>query len=463
MSPPVLVMPLPEQGHVIPLMELSHRLVEHGLEVTFVCTEHIHKLLLDGGATDEAALGGVRLVSVPDGLADSDDRRDLGKVLDGFTRSIPAHMAELIRVTKAEWLVADSTIVGWCSEVAKKLGVRVACFFPASAAYLGTLLRIPQLIEEGIFDANGFPKRQEALELAPNMPPLYPAQMPWSVAGGPEGQQAFFRLVSRNAEATRNADVVVCNTFLDAERTALGLYPEILPIGPLLSRKKKSPVAGQFLPEDTGCLEWLDAHSDKSVVYVAFGTSSAFDPGEIRALAEGLERTGRPFLWVVRPDFTAAAGSGGGVWTKEWFDGFKERVAGKAMVVSWCAQQQVLAHPAVACFVTHCGWNSTMEAVMNGVPILCWPYFLDHFTHQSYICDIWRTGLAVSPGQDGVGVTKEEVSSKVEQMVTDIGIAQRARSLSDAAHRGLAPGGSSFQNFNTFLKLLGLKERPAAF
>uniref|UniRef100_A0ACD5TQW8 Uncharacterized protein n=1 Tax=Avena sativa TaxID=4498 RepID=A0ACD5TQW8_AVESA len=458
MSPPVLVMPLPEQGHVIPLMELSHRLVEHGFEVTFVCTEHIHALLLDGGATDEAALGGIHLVSVPDGLADGDDRRDLGKVLDGFTRCIPGYMEELIRATKAKWLVADATIVGWCSEVAKKLQVRVACFFPASAAYLGTLLRIPQLIKEGFFDPNGFPKRQGALELAPKMPPLYTAQMPWSVAGGPEGQQAFFQLVSRNAEATRHADMVVCNTFLDAEGTALELYPEILPIGPLLSRKKKSPVAGQFLPEDTGCLQWLDAHSDKSVVYVAFGTSSAFDPSEILALAEGLERTGRPFLWVVRPDFTAATGSGG-LWTKAWFDDFKDRVAGKAMVVSWCAQQQVLAHRAVACFLTHCGWNSTMEAVMNGVPILCWPYFLDHFTHQSYICDIWRTGLAVSrsPGQDaGVVVTKEEVSTRVEQIVTDNGIAERARSLRDAAHRGLARGGSSFQNFSTFLNLLGL-------
>ena len=79
--------------------------------------------------------------------------------------------------------------------------------------------------------------------------------------------------------------------------------------------------------------------------------------------------------------------------------------AGTGTVVSWCPQQKVLAHRAVACFVSHCGWNSTMEGVRNGMPFLCWPYFADQFVDRNYITDVWRTGLAASPDAGGV-VTK---------------------------------------------------------
>ena len=106
-APHVMVLPFPAQGHVTPLMELSHRLVDHGFQVTFVCTEPIHKLLLDAlqqnahsGRGDEA-LDGIRLVSIPDGLADGDSRRDLGKVLAGVSGRVPAYVEELIRETEA--------------------------------------------------------------------------------------------------------------------------------------------------------------------------------------------------------------------------------------------------------------------------------------------------------------------------------------------------------------------------
>lgn len=114
---------------------------------------------------------------------------------------------------------------------------------------------------------------------------------------------------------------------------------------------------------------------------------------------------------------------------------------------------QVLAHRAVACFVSHCGWNSTMEGVRNGVPILCWPYFVDQFANRSYICDVWRTGLAVTPGEDGV-VTKEEVAAKLGLVIGDKGIAERAGMLRDAARKSFSEGGSSYENFKRFVHLL---------
>ncbi|KAM0929480.1 hypothetical protein ACQ4PT_001554 [Festuca glaucescens] len=278
------------------------------------------------------------------------------------------------------------------------------------------------------------------------MPPLHTSLLAWNNAGPPEGQHILFQLVCRNNEFHDLAEIVVCNSFQEAEASAFKLFPSILPIGPLFADSEFRKPVGNFLAEDTRCLKWLDARPDGSVVYVAFGSMAIFDPLQFHELGEGLELTGRPFLWVVRPDFTAGL-------IKAWLEDFERRVAGKGMIVSWCPQQQVLAHRAVACFVSHCGWNSTMEAVRNGVPVLCWPYFCDQFLNRGYFTDVWKTGLSVSPGGDGV-VTKEEVKSKVEKVIGDEGIRERAMCLKDTASKCIGKGGSSHNNFTTFVDLL---------
>nr|CAB3498148.1 unnamed protein product [Digitaria exilis] len=413
----VLVLPFPAQGHVTPLMELSHRLVDHGFEVTFVNTETHHARVLSalpaGGA---AVLGGIHLASIPDGLADDEDRKDLSKLIDAFTRHMPGHLERLIANfeaagrPRAKWLVSDMISMGWSFEVAKKFSIR----------------------------------RQEAFQLAAGMPPLHTSQLSWNNAGAPAGQPIIFDLVTRNKKFIDLAEMSVANSFHEAEPGAFRLFPNILPIGPLFADHHK-PV-GSFLPEDERCIKWLDAQPDHSVVYVAFGSIAIFDPRQFEELVEGLELTGRPFLWVVRPDFTTGL-------SKTWLHEFNQRITGRGMIVSWCSQQQVLAHRAVACLVSHCGWNSTMEGARNGVPFLCWPYFSDQFLDRSYITNVWKTGLAVPPNAEGI-VTKEDVRSKVEQVVGNAEIKERARLFKDAARRCVSEGGSSDENFKRLVNLL---------
>jgi hypothetical protein len=163
-KPHVMVLPFPAQGHVTPLMELSHRLVDHGFEVTFICTDLIHALLLDAlrqNADHGAdALEGIRLVSIPDGMADGDDRRDLCKFVDAVFRRVPGYVEKLIKeteasgVTKVKWLVADVNM-WFCFKVAKNLGVRVAGIWPAAASGLGMSFRIAHMIEDGFIDDKG--------------------------------------------------------------------------------------------------------------------------------------------------------------------------------------------------------------------------------------------------------------------------------------------------------------------
>ncbi|XVF08997.1 hypothetical protein REPUB_Repub07fG0052200 [Reevesia pubescens] len=109
-------------------------------------------------------------------------------------------------------------------------------------------------------------------------------------------------------------------------------------------------------------------------------------PQQLDELALGLELSGHPFLWVVRSNLTKGSST-------KFLEGFANRTADRGKIVEWAPQEEVLAHPSVACFVSHCGWNSTMEGLSMGLPFLCWPCFADQFQNRNYICDVWRIGL----------------------------------------------------------------------
>jgi hypothetical protein len=161
----VLVLPMPCQGHVTPFMELSHRLVDQGFEVTFINTDVGHALVVaaleaSGGGGMAALCGGIHLASIPDGLADDEDRKDINKLVDAYSRHMPSYLEGLLADIeaagrpRAKWLVGDVNM-GWSFEVAKKFGIRVVSFWPAATACLAFMLKIPKLIEEGLISDKG--------------------------------------------------------------------------------------------------------------------------------------------------------------------------------------------------------------------------------------------------------------------------------------------------------------------
>ncbi|WVZ60613.1 hypothetical protein U9M48_010610 [Paspalum notatum var. saurae] len=452
-APRVLVLPYPAQGHVIPMMELSHRLVEHGVKVTFVNTELNHGLIHGALAARDGKLGGIDMASVPDGLGCGEDRKDLARLTESFSKVMPGELKKLIGGINAGerggerigWLIADVNMA-WAFPVAKKLGLRVAGFCPSAAATFATRFKIPEMISGGVLDEEGWPRWRGTFQLAPAMPTIDTSEFSWNRAGDAKGQPIIFQLILRNNAATHLAETIVCNSIQELEPGAFTLFPSVLPIGPLSSDK---PV-GSFWAEDASCPAWLDAQPANSVVYVASGSFAAYDAAQLVELAEGLLLTSRPFLWVVRP------GSAG----EKLFEQLRRRAAPRGRMVSWCQQQRVLAHPSVACFVSHCGWNSTMEAVRSGVPLLCWPYFTDQFLNQSYVCDVWGTGLKLPlppppPAADGTGlVGRDIVRGKIEELLCDDEIKARALALRILARRAGGDGGSSRQNLRRFLDLV---------
>ncbi|TXG69976.1 hypothetical protein EZV62_004911 [Acer yangbiense] len=156
-----------------------------------------------------------------------------------------------------------------------------------------------------------------------------------------------------------------------------------------------------------------------------------------------LQLSNRPFLWVVRPDIADKLNIGG----------FQERVGSRGLIISWAPQQKVLKHPSIAHFFTDCGWNSVLEAITNGVPLLCWPFSDDHFLIEHYICNVWKIGLGFNR-EDGEIITKEDVISKSEELLSNGKYKANTLDLKEKLLNSIKQGGSSYNNFMAFVAWL---------
>jgi UDP:flavonoid glycosyltransferase YjiC (YdhE family) len=271
----------------------------------------------------------------------------------------------------------------------------------------------------------------------------------WNYMGNPDAERMVFHYLDSIAQtAATKADYLLCNTFADIEPAVFtdATPTNIIPIGPLRTWRRPTrhaPLGHFWHTEDATCMSFLDTQPRGSVVYVAFGSISIMTAEQVHELALGLQASGRPFLWVVRPEQAGKLPVG-----------FADDVDGseKGKVVGWAPQEQVLGHPSVGCFVTHCGWNSTLEGIRNGLPMLCWPYFLDQVTNQTYICDIWKVGLRVASVEGGGVVTKQRMVELLDGLLEDESVKERVLKLKKMAESNMSEEGASLKNLNILME-----------
>ncbi|KAI5068849.1 hypothetical protein GOP47_0017194 [Adiantum capillus-veneris] len=265
-------------------------------------------------------------------------------------------------------------------------------------------------------------------------------------------------------ERAQEAMCVLFNTFNEMEGEAVEVLRQHEPgcrfytIGPVLpeeyffgmkpSRNSLNMAPG-FWAEDYDCLQWLDKQEAGSVLYVSFGSITELSEGEVKELALGLEASCVLVLWVLRP------GTGDRSGHSALPPGFKERTAGHMMIIEWAPQLHVLAHPAVGAFFTHAGWNSVLEGVVQGKPLLGYPYFDDQMLNCRCIEEQWGNGLALKKHGEEL-LTHSVVESKVRAVMTDAKIRQNALQLSEDARRAVQSSdpGSSAANFKSFIQAL---------
>ncbi|KAF6171372.1 hypothetical protein GIB67_009513, partial [Kingdonia uniflora] len=429
-------------------MEFCNHLAYRGVPVTFVTTEFLHNKVRPKVNHGESK-NRVRIVSLPDGLEAGTDRSDTSKLTESIWRNMPGHFSKLIGDinnscdNKISCVVADETI-GWALEIAEKMGIKRAAFWPVSMGVLALTLHIPKLIADGVMDENGNPRKNEMIQLSPDMPPMNMSDFVWNHPGNPKLRESVFKFMLAITQAAKISNWHICNSYHELEPAASNMIPNLLTVGPLLASTRLSEQTGHFWPEDSTCITWLDKQPTRLVTYVAFGSTGIFNQCQLDELTDGLELSGRPFLLVLRSNLS------GDIALQ---DGFKERVAQFGKIVEWAPQQEVLAHPSIACFITHCGWNSTIEALSMGVPLVCWPYFADQIHDKNYICDVWKVGFSLDRDENGI-ISKDEIKRKIEDVVSDNGVRLRVLEIKETAKKNVGAGGTSTKNLENFIQAI---------
>ncbi|VAH43631.1 UDP-glycosyltransferase 85A2-like [Triticum dicoccoides] len=472
-TPHILLLPYPAQGHVNPFLRLAKALHARGLHVTFVHTEHNHGRLLRSrglGAVTGAA-DGFRFETIPDGLprSEHDATQDIWALCEATRRACPAHLRELVErlgrtegVPPVTCVVADGAM-GFAVHAAKDMGLLAYLFFTPSACGFLCYLNFDQLVKRGYV-----PFRDESYFTNGYLD----TPVDWITGMISNLRLRDFPTFIRTTDAddvmlTINikqceldapaADGILLNTYDDLERAALDAIRERLPntfvlgpLGPEVSPPSYLPsLTSSLWKEDDRCVAWLDAQAaDCSVMYVNFGSITVVTRDQMVEFARGLADAGSPFLWVVRPDMVRDDGDDDGKMPVP--DGFAEEVAGRGLMVGWCDQEAVLGHRATGGFLSHCGWNSTLESLCAGVPMLCWPFFSEQVTNCRYACEEWGVGVQM-PREAGRG----EVEAAVRELMGDgdkaAAMRRKAAEWKEKAVRAVAAGGSSQRDLKRFV------------
>lgn len=476
----VVAVPYPAQGHIVPLMQLCKQLAALGsFTITFVNTEHNHVRLLQSQAALQASsqlecvsdpqLLDIRLVGIPGGLppelhADPDHVVEAFQASEALTEPFEKLLEKLNEEGPEVTCIISDVMMSWTQECADKLGIPRIAFWTSSAAVYYVIWHMYDLMSQGIptFKAANTTFEDHNTEMVsciPGLPPMDLNDLPIIVRSDPA--DFIYQFLMRQLKPMERAASVLLNTFYELEEQCLAALPAgavpIHAIGPLLpaalmgtAERTESPcMGGGIFNEDAGCLEWLNGRLPRSVLYISFGSLFNMESEQFTELAAGLEASGQAFLWAIRPDFVAGGYAG------KLPPSFLDKTKHRGILMSWVPQLQVLSHPSIGGFLTHCGWNSTLESVALGVPMLCWPDVGERRTNGRLAVSLWKSGLEFTRSKVDGSVGREEVERVIRTLMEStpigVGMREKAAALRQAAQQALKEGGSSSRTWELVL------------
>lgn len=458
-KPHVAIFPSGGMGHLIPFAEFAQRLsAHHGFTVTFITC----KWMLSGSRLQKAyserirsSQGlDIRFVQLPHVEIQEEEAHHMkvetliSKLLEkskGFVESALTSLQTDDSASPVSAFITDF----FCStmfDVTAKLHIPTYIFFPSAASALSLMLCLPKLVSE---IQVSFKDADLNIEV-PGVTPIPAKDLPTPVQDrSDDAFHWFVQHCSRLPEATG----ILVNTFEELEiepikalqtgkinPTDADRIPRVYPVGPLIS---SSPVE-----YEADCLKWLDNQAPSSVLFVSFGSGAILSRAQITELALGLEASGHRFLWVLRsPSSTFLSIQEEDV-SQLLPQGFDSRTNDRGLVVSlWAPQIPILSHPSTRGFLSHCGWNSTLESISHGVPMIAWPIFAEQKLNRVLLVNEFKVAIEAKMDSDGF-VRREEVERAVKELMEGeggINVSATARELKEKAMAALAEGGSSYK------------------
>ncbi|KAL3733137.1 hypothetical protein ACJRO7_022631 [Eucalyptus globulus] len=477
-KPHAVCIPYPAQGHINPMLNLAKLLHHRGFHVTFVNTEYNHsRLLRSRGPSSLDGLPSFRFRTIPDGLPPSDvadATQDIPALCQSTSKFCLPYFRDLLERLNEESTTSGSPpvscvvsdgVMSFTLDAAEAIGVPEVLFWTTSACGFMGYVQYRNLIDKGLtplkdasYLTNGY--LDTIIDWIPGMRNIQLRDLP-SFIQTTDPDDLMIHFVLRETERAKRASAIVFNTFDRLEHEVLdalkAMFPSICTLGPLHLLTEQLPdddtksIGSNLWKEDLGCLEWLDSKPPGSVVYVNFGSITVMSPTQLVEFAWGLANSCQTFLWVIRPDLVVGDMA---ILPSEFSAATRER----SLLASWCPQERVLNHPAVGGFLTHSGWNSTIESITAGVPVLCWPFFAEQQTNCRYSCEEWGIGMEI----DG-DVKRDKVERQVKELMEgERGkeMKRKAMEWQQMAREATRPSGSSYLNLDEVMdKVLLLPRR----
>ncbi|KAF6134072.1 hypothetical protein GIB67_005082 [Kingdonia uniflora] len=473
-KPHAVCIPYPAQGHINPMLKLAKLLHQKGFHITFVNTDFNHQRLLKSrGADSVKGLPDFRFETIPDGLppSDPDATQDIPSLCISTSKNCLVPFRSLIAklnnsssfsVPPVTSIVSDG-VMSFTLQVAEELGIPEILLWTSSFCGFVGYLHYPQLMERGLtpfkdetYFTNGH--LDTPIDWIPGMRDTRLRDLP-SFLRTTDPNDSMIAYLLREVERSYKPSALVFNTYealegelLNAIRTHFPL-PPIYTIGSLHLLLPKIPqnesmiaIGSNLWIEEPDTIKWLDIQEPNSVVYVNFGSITVMTPQQLVEFAWGLANSKQSFLWVIRPNLVVGDTA---ILPPEFISKTKLR----GYLASWCPQEQVLSHPSIAGFLTHNGWNSTLESISAGVPMICWPFFAEQQMNCRYSCVHWGIGMEIDSN-----VKRDEVESLVRELMEgEKGKEMKMKAMElkkKAEEAATDPGGSSWLNLDKIIEVL---------
>ncbi|CAM0879161.1 unnamed protein product [Alopecurus aequalis] len=461
----ILFFPFLARGHLIPMADMAAIFASRGARCTILTTPVNASIIRSAvdRANDGSDCPAIQIsvvpfpdVGLPPGVENcmaltSQSDRDM---FDQAVKQLREPLSRFLAEHHPDAVVSDSFLY-WSTDAAAEHGVPRLTFLGSSMfaqSCSHSMLRNKPLATA--------PDDPDALVSLPGLP--HRVELRRRQMMDPGNRPEHWAQLQRIDDADQRSFGEVINSFHQLEpgyvehyHTTIGRRAWL--VGPVALASKDMPGRGTSAPslDAQSCLPWLDTKPPGSVVYVSFGTLTTFSSASLHQLARALDLSSKNFLWVV-----GRAGH-----SSEWMpEGFAELIArgDRGFIIrGWAPQMLVLNHPAISGFVTHCGWNSALEAVSVGVPMLTWPRYADQFYNEKLIVEVLKVGVSIGAKDFASPLgTSEVIAGEViaQHIGTLMGsgeegdaIRNKAKDLGVEARSAVEKGGSSYNDVGSLM------------
>ncbi|KAL7618692.1 hypothetical protein Lser_V15G02008 [Lactuca serriola] len=468
-----VLLPLMAQGHMIPMVDIARILAQTGTTVTIITTPvnaNRFKSVIDRAIEAELNIQMLELQFpfAESGLPEGCETFDL----------LPsaAHVVNMLKAMKMfeepfermlqvlcpppSCIISDGAFP-WTADVAKRLNIpRLVFYGPGCFPFLCIhILNKTNILDEIKSNSEYF--------ALPDLPDHIEVTKPQASGWGKGNRKETKEVFEQTQEAEKATFGIVVNSFEELEPIYVEAFAKakdtkVWCIGPVsLCNKSFQDLAERGNKAEHDCMKWLDSREVKSVVYVCLGSLSHASTEQAIELALGLELSGIPFIWFIRQtreDFEK--------WLLE--ERYEERIKDRGLMVrGWAPQILILSHQAIGGFITHCGWNSTLEGICAGIPMVTWPHFAEQFLNERFIIDVLKIGVKIGAEVPITFIEKDTLEVMVKR--TDIRTAvevlmneqeegearrMRAREVGEMAKKAMEEGGSSYLNIKLMIQAI---------